>query len=555
MRGADLLIQALEREGTEIVFGFPGGTIMPVYDALLDSRLRHVLVRHEQAAAFAADGFSRTTGKVGVCMSTSGPGATNLVTGIANAMLDSVPIVAITGQVPTTLMGTDAFQEVDIFGITLPLVKHSFVARRVEQLPSIVHDAFRIASTGRPGPVLIDLPKDVAVAETQVWAQPPPDPRVVAEPDETALQRTQELIERAHRPVIYAGGGIVMAKAVPAFRAFVERTQIPVVATLKGLGCVPTTHPLFLGMLGMHGTRAANLTVQEADLLLCIGARFDDRATGAVDGFAPEAKVVHFDVDASEVGKLKQVDVAVVGELRLALQALTSRPQADAWRETCAERKALFAWRYDTSGSVVRAPSFLKRLSEAAGGETTIACDVGQHQMWVAQHCRISRPEHHLSSGGLGAMGYGVPAAIGAQMARPGARVVSISGDGSIMMNVQELATVRRYDLPIKMVVLDNNALGMVRQWQELFFDGRYSETELHDNPDFTRVAEAFGIPAFRVDREEGVDSAIDRLLSHRGPVLAHVPIDPRANVWPLVPPGASNDNMLEQETQSCAAH
>jgi acetolactate synthase-1/2/3 large subunit len=429
--------------------------------SVYSSKLRHVLVRHEQAAALAADGYARVTGKVGVCMATSGPGATNLVTGIANAYLDSIPLVAITGQVPTGLLGTDAFHR------------------------------------------------------------------------------------NATKPVIYAGGGIGIGGAVEEFRRFVETTRIPVVATLKGLGALPTDHALFLGMLGMHGTEAANTAVQASDLLVCVGARFDDRATGKLATFAPDAKVIHMDIDRAELGKLRRPDVGLVGDLRPALSALTFPLETLAWREECLTFKETHQWRYDAPTELVYGPRFLKKLSEAMDENTIIACDVGQHQMWVAQHCRFRHPHQHLTSAGLGTMGYGLPAAIGAHFGRPEATIITVSGDGSIMMNLQELATLRRYQVPVKIVVLDNQALGLVRQWQELFFERRYSEVELPDNPDFVQVAASFGIPGFAVEAGKDEESAIERLLGEPGPQLVHVRIDQEANVWPLVPPNKSNSEML----------
>jgi acetolactate synthase-1/2/3 large subunit len=546
MRGADALLDALRDRGVEVVFGYPGGAIMPLYDALLGSGIRHVLMRHEQAAAFAADGYARVTGRPGVCIATSGPGATNLVTGIANAFLDSVPLVAITGQVATPLMGTDAFQEVDIFGITLPIVKHSYIVRHVEELPRVMHEAWDIAASGRPGPVLIDLPKNIAAGVAHGAArvhQPRPAP---ARADEALLARAAGMIARAERPVIYAGGGIGIGRAIHAFRQFVAETAIPVVSTLKGLGAIPTDEPLFLGMLGMHGTRAANSAVQQADLLVAVGARFDDRATGKLDGFAPGAQVIHLDVDAAEIDKLRRADLALVGDLAASLATLGRRPRIGAWRRHCLRLKAQYAFRYDAPGDGIYAPELLRRLSVAADGEATITCDVGQHQMWVAQHCLIRRPERHLSSGGLGAMGYGLPAAIGAQLADPARTAIAVSGDGSIMFNIQELATLRRYNLPVRVLLIDNQSLGMVRQWQELFFERRFSEVDLSDNPDFAAVARSFGIDAMTVDSAAQVDAAVDALLHHAGPLFVHCRIDPAANVWPLVPPGHTNATMLE---------
>ena len=550
MKGADALLEALRDRGVEVVFGYPGGAIMPLYDALLGSGIRHVLMRHEQAAAFAADAYGRVTGRPGVCISTSGPGATNLVTGIANAFLDSVPLVAITGQVATPLMGTDAFQEVDIFGITLPIVKHSYVVRHVEELPRIVHEAWDIAAGGRPGPVLIDLPKNIAAGAARGAArvhEPRPAP---AKADETLLARAAAMIARAERPVVYAGGGIGIGRAVHAFRQFVAEAGIPVVSTLKGLGAVPTDEQLFLGMLGMHGTRAANSAVQQADLLIAVGARFDDRATGKLDGFAPGAQVIHLDVDPAEIDKLRRAEVALAGDLAASLAAIAGRPRIGAWRRHCLRLKAQHAFRYDAPGDGIYAPELLRRLSVASDGEATIACDVGQHQMWVAQHCLIRRPERHLSSGGLGAMGYGLPAAIGAQLADPARTAIAVSGDGSIMINIQELATLRRYNLPVRILLIDNQSLGMVRQWQELFFERRFSEVDLSDNPDFAAVARSFGIDAMTIDSAGQIDAAVDALLHHPGPLFVHCRIDPAANVWPLVPPGHTNATMLEGNLQ-----
>ena len=547
--GAHLVVEALRAQGVSKVFGYPGGAIMPVYDALPGSGLEHILVRHEQAAALAADAYARVSGEVGVCLATSGPGATNLVTGIANAFLDSVPMVAITGQVATPLMGTDAFQEIDVFGITLPIVKHSFLVRDAKDIPEIFAEAFELAKRGRPGPVLIDLPKDV----TQASGAFPSADQTVRAPvsltpsDPAAMAQAEALMAQAKRPVLYIGGGVTLAKAEDALRRFYSRTRIPAVATLKGLGALPTDSPGFLGMLGMHGTKAANLAVDESDLLLCIGARFDDRATGKLDTFAPNARIIHFDTDASEISKLRDADVGLTGDLAETLDRLEPGVLSiEPWRQRCAEAAERWAMRYDAPGSGIYAPKLLKDLSEQAGDRAIFTCDVGQHQMWVAQHCRFSRPQAHLTSAGLGTMGYGLPAGIGALMAEPDATVITVSGDGSIMMNIHELATLRRYRLPLKIVLLDNSQLGMVRQWQQLFYDENFSEVDLFDNPDFAAVARAFGIEAFTLDQREHAPAAIERLLNTNGPILCHVRIDPRENVWPLVPPGKSNADMME---------
>ncbi len=548
--GAQALVRELEALDVRRVFGYPGGAIMPVYDALLDSGIEHVLVRHEQAAALAACGQARVSNDVGVCIATSGPGATNLITGIADAFADSVPLVAITGQVPTALIGTNAFQEVDIFGMTLPIVKHSFMVRSAEDVRNTLRRAFAIARSGRPGPVLVDLPKDVALA--CVGRNPSPregdatSPN--ASPEPGLLERATRLMRTANRPIVYAGGGIVRGEATAAFRGFVEQLGAPVVTTLNGIGTLPSDHELLLGMLGMHGSRAANVAAQEADLLICLGARFDDRATGRLNAFAPRARVLHVDIDRAELGKLRQAHLAIAANVRDFLTHVTiDRPAIEAWRRSCLHRRDDDAQHVSSHGDSIDAPSFLRELTGRDPGRWIVTCDVGQHQMWVAQHARFTEPCQHLSSGGLGTMGFGLPAAIGAALARPDRDVITISGDGSFLMNVQELATVRRYRIPLKIVVLDNSALGLVRQWQTLFYERRHSEIDLSDNPDFVAVAESFGIPALRCARPADVPGTIDALESTNGPLLVHVPIDARANVWPLVPPDHANDQMLEE--------
>jgi len=547
MNGAQLLVKSLAAEGVTIVFGYPGGAIMPFYDALLDAPFRHILVRHEQAAALAADGYARATGKVGVCVATSGPGATNLMTGLANANLDSVPMVAITGQVPTEVLGTDAFQEVDVLGMSLPLVKHSFLVRRASDLAAVVSEAFRLAKSGRPGPVLIDVPKDVCLADVQAAT-----PEIAGQPDRTrlddaAIRRARAAIQKAKKPLIYAGGGIAISGRVDVFRDFVAKMQIPVVATLKGLGSLPVSHPLFLGMLGMHGLKAANVAVQACDLLLAVGARFDDRATGKLATFAPNANVIHLDIDPGEIGKLRRANVALAGDLRRYLPKLVTATDIAEWRDQCLESKAETSWEYNPPVEGIYAPRLLRDLSLAVPENTVVTCDVGQHQMWVAQHYRIQSPDRHLSSGGLGTMGYGLPAAIGAQLGNPEAAVIAVCGDGSFLMNVQELATVSRYNLPIKILLLDNQCLGLVRQWQELFFKKRFSAVDLSDNPDFVALAKAFRIPGFTVTQASQEVEVIRAMVEEPGPLLVHVQIDPKENVWPLVPPGRANHQMLQE--------
>ncbi|HDX8443410.1 acetolactate synthase 2 catalytic subunit [Aeromonas hydrophila] len=546
MNGAQFLVQALKQQGVTQVFGYPGGAIMPVYDALYDGGLAHQLCRHEQGAAMAAVGYARASGQVGVCIATSGPGATNLVTGLAEALLDSVPLVAISGQVPCAAVGTDAFQEVDVLGMSLSCTKHSFMVTDVADLPQVIAEAFAIASEGRPGPVLIDLPKDVQLAKV-----PTQHPLfAVAEPEhlsQAELTAARTLLTAAERPVLYVGGGVGMANAEQQLREFAAATGMPAVTTLKGIGALDPDSPVYLGMLGMHGTKAANYAVQQCDLLLVVGARFDDRVTGKLEEFAPEAKVIHLDVDAAEFGKRRAAEVGITQDLKQVLPRLAMSLAIDPWREHCANMAREYAFRYDHPGQPIYAPALLKQLSARLPETSVVACDVGQHQMWVAQHMRFTSPRNHLSSAGLGTMGFGLPAAIGAKMSRPEDEVVLVSGDGSFMMNVQELGTIRRAQLKVKMVLLDNQRLGMVRQWQELFFDGRYSETILSDNPDFIALAAAFGIPGETITCKDQIAGALDRLLASESAYLLHVAISEEENVWPLVPPGVANHQMMEQ--------
>lgn len=544
--GADFLMHQLCLHGVQTVFGYPGGAIMPVYDALRRYPIRHVLTRHEQSAAFAANAWGRVTGKPGVCLATSGPGATNLITGLADAFMDSVPMIAITGQVSTALMGTDAFQYVDIFGLTMPVVKHSLLIRSIDQLPEAIDQAFELSQSGRPGPVLIDLPKDIQQG-------PPPGPRLIRTGetprhriDPAHIQAACSLLRAARRPLMYVGGGVAIGRATAALRSFQAHHQLPQVVTLKGLGAPAPQTPGYLGMLGMHGSKAANTAVAECDLLICIGARFDDRATGVLSTFAPDARVIHMDIDAAEIGKLRPADCALRGNLIDVLDRirLDDLPIA-AWRQRCESLRQAEVQPHDAPGKDIYAPALLQRLSQRAP-DAVICCDVGQHQMWVAQHCQFRHPRDHLTSGGLGAMGFGLPAGIGASLALPEREVIVVSGDGSIQMNIQELATLRRYDLPVKIILLDNSSLGLVRQWQQLFFEGQYSEVDLSDNPDFAVLARAFGIEAFAIRHRREVDAGLTRLLRHEGPCLMHVQIDPHTNVWPLVPPGKPNTDMLE---------
>lgn len=546
MNGAQWVVHALRAQGVETVFGYPGGAIMPIYDALYDGGVEHLLCRHEQGAAMAAIGFARATGKTGVCMATSGPGATNLITGLADALLDSVPVVAITGQVASPFIGTDAFQEVDVLGLSLACTKHSFLVQSLEELPRVMAEAFEIANSGRPGPVLVDIPKDIQVASADL------EPHFSTVEDENNfphadVAQARQMIAQASKPMLYVGGGVGMAQAVPALREFIAVTQMPVTCTLKGLGAVEADYPYYLAMLGMHGTKAANLAVQECDLLIAVGARFDDRVTGKLNTFAPHAKVIHMDIDPAELNKLRQAHVGLQGDLNALLPALQQALDINDWRQHAAHLRAEHDWRYDHPGEAIYAPLLLKQLSDRKPANSVVTTDVGQHQMWSAQHMTYTRPENFITSSGLGTMGFGLPAAVGAQVARPEDTVICISGDGSFMMNVQELGTVKRKQLPVKIVLLDNQRLGMVRQWQQLFFQERYSETTLTDNPDFLMLANAFGIPGQHITRKDQVEAALDTLLNSKGPYLLHVSIDELENVWPLVPPGASNAEMLEK--------
>lgn len=545
MNGANFVVQALKQQNITQVFGYPGGAIMPIYDALYDGGVNHLLCRHEQGAAMAAIGYARATGNVGVCIATSGPGATNLVTGLADALLDSIPIVAITGQVATNLIGTDAFQEIDVLGLSLACTKHSFMVQSAEQLGPVIEQAFTIAKSGRPGPVLIDIPKDIQLGDA--LAQPfmhtvPETPAI----DPQQLQQAVQMIQSATKPLIYVGGGVGMANAVDELRDFIAKSEIPSVCTLKAIGCIPHDSAYFMGMVGMHGSKAANYAIQECDLLIAVGARFDDRVTGKLEEFACHAKVIHLDIDAAEIDKLRNVELAMHDDLKELLPALTTETLIPDWQNHILTMKKEFAYRYDHPGDAIYAPAMLRQLAEMKPEDTIICSDVGQHQMWVAQHMFVDRPENHISSSGLGTMGFGIPAAVGAQIARPDDTVIAVSGDGSFMMNVQELGTIKRKQLPIKIVLIDNQRLGMVRQWQKLFFNGRYSETILTDNPDFVTLASAFDIPGETIVIKSQLQGALTRLLESDGPYLLHVSISEEENVWPLVPPGAANDKMME---------
>ena len=549
--GAKILVESLRREGVETIFGYPGGQILPVYDELYDSPLRHILVRHEQAAAHAADGFARASGRVGVCLATSGPGACNLVTGIATAYMDSVPVVAITGQVPTYMLGNDAFQESDITGITMPVTKHSFLVKKTDEISRVVQEAFYIAGTGRPGPVLIDLPKD---AQTGTAKDVPPAEKVVLrgynptyKGHTRQIDKVIALILEAERPVIYAGGGVISSNASEELSALATQLGIPVTTTLMGLGCIPCDHPLNLGMLGMHGTEYANFAITESDLLIAIGARFDDRVTGKIDTFAPHAKIVHIDIDPAEIGKNKRVDVPIVGDVKAVLQdmlgSIKKKGVHDAWRKKIQHWREHHPLRYKDDGKLH--PQFiLQKMNELLKGDAVIVSEVGQNQMWTAQWFRFHRPRTWITSGGLGTMGYGFPAAIGAHFARPDVPVFDVAGDGSIQMNIQELGTVAQYKIPVKIAILNNMYLGMVRQWQELFFDHRYSYTEL-PSVDFVKIANAYGVEGVRVESVEEVMPALKESLATEGAFVIDFRIEREDNVFPMVPAGAAINEMI----------
>jgi acetolactate synthase-1/2/3 large subunit len=550
--GARILIEGLQREGVETIFGYPGGVVLPIYDELYDSSLRHILVRHEQAAAHAADGFARASGRVGVCLATSGPGACNLVTGIATAYMDSVPMVAITGQVPTSLLGNDAFQESDITGITLPITKHNYLVKRAEDLGHVLREAFYIAGTGRQGPVLIDLPKDVSNKPIE-YEFPEREPMTLRGYQPTLrgharqIEKAVEMVFEAERPLIYAGGGVISSEASAELLALAETLGIPVTTTLMGLGAIPCDHPLNLGMLGMHGTRSANYAVTESDLLIAIGARFDDRVTGKLDTFAAQARIIHIDIDPAEIGKNKKVDIPIVGDVRLVLQDMLAKIQKkkayESWLARIRGWKEKYPLSYRKDGTL-RPQYIIEKLSELLKGEGIIVSEVGQNQMWTAQFYCFRKPRTWITSGGLGTMGYGFPAAMGAWFARPDQQVFDIAGDGSFQMNIQELSTVATNRIPVKVAILNNRFLGMVRQWQELFHDRRYSFTELPP-VDFVKVANAYGVDGIKVESVDEVVPALKAAIAADGPFVLDFRVEREENVFPMVPAGAAINEMI----------
>ncbi len=561
MRGSQAIVRCLQEEGTTTIFGFPGGAVLDLYDALFKADIQHVLVRHEQGAVHAADAYSRTTGKVGVALLTSGPGATNGVTGIATAYMDSIPMVVLTGQVPTKLIGNDAFQEVDIVGITRPCTKHNYLVKSTDELVPTLREAFHIAKTGRPGPVLVDLPKDVVAGmcsytlKEEVRMQSY-QPNYL--PHSRQVEKACKLIRQAKRPVLYVGGGVILSGANKELTELAVKLNIPVTMTLMGLGAFPGSHTLSMGMLGMHGTYTANMAVAECDLLIAVGARFDDRVTGKLDEFATKAKVIHIDIDPTSISKNVKVDVPIVADCKTALTAINTLFDEDKsisvsdeaqkhmeWLQIVQEWSTKHPLSYCTADNIIKPQYVVEMLDKLTGGNAIITTEVGQNQMWAAQFYRFNQPRRFITSGGLGTMGYGLPAAIGAQIAFPEACVIDIAGDGSIQMNIQELATARQYNCPVKVAILNNGFLGMVRQWQELFYDKRYSSTVMDISPDFVELAKAYGAVGLRATRPEEVEPVIKEALATKNTVLMDFVVAPEESVYPMVPAGKANTEML----------
>ncbi len=551
MIGAQILIECLKREGVEVIFGYPGGQVLPIFDRLYDAEVKFILTRHEQAAAHAADGFARATGKVGVCLATSGPGATNLTTGIANAYMDSIPMIAITGQVKTFLIGNDAFQEADVTGITRPITKHNYLVKDVKDLAKVVREAFYIATSGRPGPVLIDIPSDVQLADTDfIWPETVNirsyNPTSFGHPGQ--IKKAAKFIASARKPVIYAGGGVISSDASSELFELAEKIPAPVTWTMMGIGCFPTTHKLSLGMLGMHGTAYANHAIMESDLIIAVGARFDDRVTGRIDAFAPNAKVIHIDIDPSSISKNVRVDIPIVGDAKNILIELNSHIKKSSdttdWLKTVTGFKRKHPLRYK-EGDKIKPQHVIEQIYEATNGEAIITTEVGQNQMWACQWFKYSSPRTFISSGGLGTMGFGFPAAMGAKVGFPDKVVFDIAGDGSIQMNIQELATCVSNKINVKVAILNNGYLGMVRQWQELFYKRRYSQVNI-TSPDFVKLAESYGAVGIKITNPKDVRPAIDKALAIDNTVFLDFHIEPEENVYPMVPAGEALNRMIE---------
>jgi acetolactate synthase I/II/III large subunit len=558
--GSQILLECLVLEGVETIFGYPGGTVINIYDDLMDYPIKHILTRHEQAAVHAADGYARATGKVGVAIATSGPGATNTITGIATAYMDSIPLVVITGQVPTPLIGNDAFQEADIIGITRPITKHNYLVKDIKDLARIIKQAFYIARTGRPGPVLIDLPKDVQIASTKFEYPDSVELRgykPTYSGNSRQVEKAAKMLLVARKPVVYVGGGVTLSDAAPELMALAETLQAPVTTTLMGMSSFPRTHPLALGMLGMHGTYYANMAITSSDLLIAIGARFDDRVTGKIATFAPHAKIIHIDIDPTSIKKNVRVDLPIVGDLKDVLQKLVKAldkhaeqvaqlvEETSGWRQEIEEWKVQQPMSYKPSATIIKPQYVIEQLRELTNDDAIITTEVGQHQMWTAQFFNFLQPRTFLTSGGLGTMGFGLPAALGAQAAFPDRQVIDVSGDGSFQMNSQELATLVQYRLPVKIVILNNNFLGMVRQWQQLFFSRRYSQTCMELPIDFVKLAEAYGATGLRATTVEEVAEVIRKGLATPGPVIMEFKVAREENVLPMVPAGAGLNEMV----------
>ena len=557
MRAVDAIMECLKAEGVEVVFGLPGGANLPTYDAFVDAGIRHILVRHEAGGGHAAEGYAKATGRVGVAFATSGPGATNLITPICDAMMDSVPVVFITGQVRTELLGTDGFQEADTIGITMPIVKHSFMVQDPQEIPRAIHEAFHLALTGRPGPVLVDIPQDISRAEIDY--KPIKDVRLPGyqpkvEGNQKQIRQAAKALAAARRPVIYAGGGVIAAEAAPELRELASSDRFPVTCTLMGLGAFPAPHEQWLGMLGMHGTRAANYAMDEADLILAVGARFDDRITGKLSEFAPRAKFIHIDVDPAEISKNVPAHMPIVGDAKNVLGRLaaayseieTDPHRLDAWWDRIENWRRTYPLRWEETTDTEIKPQFMIRaLWEATEGQAIVTSDVGQHQMWTAQYYDFPEPRRWINSGGLGTMGFGLPAAMGAAVACPERTVVCVAGDGSVQMNAQELATCAQNDIPVKVFILNNGYLGMVRQWQELFWDGRYSHVDMGEFPDFVKLAEAYGVTGLRLTDKTTLVQDMREALATPGPVLVDVRVTREENTFPMIPAGHAAREMV----------
>ncbi len=562
MNGAQVVIKALVDQGVDVVFGYPGGAVLPIYDELFkQNQLRHILVRHEQGAVHAAEGYARSTGKVGVVLVTSGPGATNAVTGLTDALMDSVPIVCLTGQVPTHLIGNDAFQECDTTGITRPCTKHNYLVKEPDRLAKTLHEAFYVARSGRPGPVVVDLPKDIQFA-TCPYTGPGNVKHKTYRPqikgDAKKIAKAVEMIAKAKRPVIYGGGGIINSgpKAVELFGKFVKMTGAPTTLTLMGLGALPASDDRYLGMVGMHGTYESNMAMHGCDVMVCMGARFDDRVTGRLDAFSPGSKKIHIDIDPTSINKNVAVDLGIVGDVAAVIDDMiklwkAEKKQPDkkavaSWWKTIEGWRAVDCLKFNTNDKMIKPQEAIKRLYELTQDrEVFITTEVGQHQMWAAQHFRFEKPNHWMTSGGLGTMGYGLPAAVGVQLGNPDALVVDIAGEASTMMNIQELATAIQYRLPIKVFIINNEYMGMVRQWQELLHGGRYSESYSAALPDFVKLAEAFGGKGLRATKPSELDDVIREMIAHDGPVVVDIAVDPKENCFPMIPSGAAHNEML----------